>query len=903
MSTRTRAVAPSASSRTKTPVLPEFAPLSKLPETPAELFNSLGITVTATVAQPDPAGKKGPKTQHYALPWKGFDTWRDARDRLRHFENSYTGNIEWVPFNDSTSNDGPMSLNAYPGRAFVERVTNEGDANLELAALSKNGSIPSSPAEAASEWFSLERGALAKRLTDEEVENLAKSTVTVAAFVGDPKDSKDCVLDARDYGIGLTAEEMRRTILTLNRGLKKSKPYLTGKHGQGASSTYQYSDLTLIASRKLNCDKVAFTLVEGAWDIGAKTPTYKYLLIDGKIPEVDMSEEAFPRGTLVRHIGYQAADLFNPLGENSLYGLLMRSLAEPLFPVWLEMYSLRSGGDFKLPTFKGFRRYGRSIRGAVNSLERSWNRTMKGQEDAGDEEGGILHRASEYFDLPKWDFGGRVGEIELGKVKINYWVADPVGRTSKEVRTSQDVLRNWVDPDKTIIMTLDGQTHAEESRAIITGSYGAGLWAVGKYMVVQIDCNDLDARTKYEMFTSTREHAKETPIKKMIIEELVRRLKLDTKLKDLNINLAAADIKKTDNNGEGIASLIKKYLKAAGVSFEQLTRTVEKWVVVDEEQEVPAGKRELPPIEAVEPPTFVKWRFNGTTIKLYPGQRYSFLFETDAAPAYWNPGDQVNSGIKVTAYGVRYTGSGEMRGGRVRCHFECPDDAVVGTTGFIQIQLDYALGQAITNRLPLEVVPKPAPRPPKPDSDDIVAVDPDGKATKVINVKVRKKDFTEVDIPVIPPTAVTRTDPVSLWSNLGWPADPQRAGFSVRQMSGKIHLYYNAEFPPFLDMKRKMSKKSLEEEFVRRYEMKLVLHTIFTLNYDFVDEEDFTTEQKTRIRNLLCATAESLALATKAELEAEAKIKSEENVPLSTPAAANLEEATAIQPQELAGAV
>src|SRR5262249_42177977 len=44
--------------------------------------------------------------------------------------------------------------------------------------------------------------------------------------------------------IGLTATEMPGTILSLNRGNKKSKAWLTGKHGQGASSTYQYSDLT-----------------------------------------------------------------------------------------------------------------------------------------------------------------------------------------------------------------------------------------------------------------------------------------------------------------------------------------------------------------------------------------------------------------------------------------------------------------------------------------------------------------------------------------------------------------------------------------------------------------------------------------------------------------------------------
>jgi len=64
--------------------------------------------------------------------------------------------------------------------------------------------------------------------------------------------------------------------------------------------------------------------------------------------------------------------------------------------------------------------------------------------------------------------------------------------------------------------------------------------------------------------------------------------------------------------------------------------------------------------------------------------------------------------------------------------------------------------------------------------------------------------------------------------------------------------------------------------------MKLVLHTIFTLNYDFADEEEFTEEQKKRVRDILCATAESLALATKSELEIESKLKSEDSAPLET---------------------
>jgi hypothetical protein len=885
------------------PVEPKLPALSSLPSTLLELFRALVLTVKTTITQPDPKGQRKPRKQDYALPWAGFQSWRDARQRLASFETAFARRLAWEPFNDSVNNDGPMSLNAYPGRAFIERVTNEGDANLEAAAANHPGETPSSPAAAVKNWFDLGPEALAVG-DDDEVLRIAREHVTVSGWIGDPKDPKDSIFDARDYGIGLTADEMPSTILSLNRGNKKLKPWLTGKHGQGASSTYQYSDLTLIASRKRGSKTVAFTFVEATWDarggvVIAKTPTYRYLTVDGKIPEVEISESEFPAGTIVRHIGYTSADLLSTFGENSLYGLLMRSLAKPLFPVWLEIFTLRPTKVGGFPVFVGHRRYGRVIRGTINALERAYVATLRATsqsddtaqpsalEDEGDvveqKDGKILHRASEYFQLPKWDYGARTGVGELGRVKLNYWVADPANRPA------QDVLRNWVDPDKTILMTLDGQTHAEESRAIVTGHHGAKLWAVGKYMVVQIDCDELDPRAKYEMFTSTREHAKETPVKKMILEELVRRLSFDTKLQDLNVKLAAADVKRTDDVDDAIGDLIKRYLKAAGVSFDQLTRKVERWTEVDEAKTVPAVKRELPPIEAKEPPTFVRWRLQSEAAKLYPGQKYSFVFETDASPSYWSAADQAKSKIKVLAHGVRYAGAGDMLGGRVRCHFECPQDAVIGTTGFIQVQLDYAVDAAKMHRFQVEIVEKPKPatrRPkPKPDNKD---QDETGEAKKTIMVKVRKKDWSQVEIPVVKPIPVKRDDPPGLWQTLGWPMDPARVGFSIRSLGGKVQLYYNAEFPPFLDLRHRMSKKSLEQEFVTRYEMKLVLHTIFTLNYDFVDEDEFPEEHKKQVRNLLCATAESLALATKSELEIESKLKSEDSAPLASPVAAGL---------------
>ena len=191
-----------------------------MPETPTELFRALALTVSTTVNQPHPNGNKPSRKQDYALPWAGFQSWRDARKRLNHFEKTFK-EVVWMPFNDSDSNDGPMSLNAYPGRAFIERVTNEGDANLEAKAYLVKGPMPTSPAEAAAQWFNLSARSLVTGLGEDAVRELAQKTVTVTGFVGDPKDNKDSIFDARDYGIGLTAAEMPGTILSLNRGNKK----------------------------------------------------------------------------------------------------------------------------------------------------------------------------------------------------------------------------------------------------------------------------------------------------------------------------------------------------------------------------------------------------------------------------------------------------------------------------------------------------------------------------------------------------------------------------------------------------------------------------------------------------------------------------------------------------------
>ena len=76
------------------------------------------------------------------------------------------------------------------------------------------------------------------------------------------------------------------------------------------------------------------------------------------------------------------------------------------------------------------------------------------------------------------------------------------------------------------------------------------------------------------------------------------------------------------------------------------------------------------------------------------------------------------------------------------------------------MQFDFAAGAAKTSRVPVEVVQKPKPpEKRKPDKqNDGDASEGDG-AKRVMKVKIRKKDFTEVDIPIVDPEPVKRADP------------------------------------------------------------------------------------------------------------------------------------------------
>lgn len=293
------------------------------PETAEELFSSLFISQA---------------TKGGIVPWRDFQKelgWRDAAARLRHFEEHFEGGVlEWVPFNGNPANDGVMSMATDPGRALEEAILNGFDALIARKVMNdKDPNPPSSPRDAVERYWGVTESSYTN-LTDAKLRAIAKEGVNMFAWVKNTKQGNDPIYEIRDYGIGMAPEEMPDTILSLNRGHKKSIPYLTGKHGQGSTQAYQFSRLSAVASRKQGSDVVGYTFVKQEWEEGSKTPTFKYLTVGGSLLTARVTDKEFKTGTTVRHIGYH--DKYNqPNGERSLYSLMQRLNAETLLPFWI----------------------------------------------------------------------------------------------------------------------------------------------------------------------------------------------------------------------------------------------------------------------------------------------------------------------------------------------------------------------------------------------------------------------------------------------------------------------------------------------------------------------------------------------------------------------------------------
>jgi len=719
------------------------------------------------------------------------DTANEVTRLLEEFETDQDEHVSWLPFGGRHNNRGTIEVSADPGRSMIERVTNAIDAVLETEHDLHSG-FPScsTPRQAAATWLGVPTTGMSG-MSPAERRALAQR-VSIRVLAGEGRESR--VIEVVDRGVGLSPDEMPKTILSLNESNKLQKHYLCGTYGQGGSSTLAVSEYTFIASRRTADGPVGFTLAryEDLPPEEYKTGHYVYLAINGSVLQSTAGVGEFHPGTIVRHFGYDLSKYTSPLGPTSVYGLLNQMLFDPILPVWLD------------DRVQGYRRV---IKGSRNSL----NGAIDDAEDI--RRGRMLAHHVPSFYISLGDFG-RIG--------VEYWVME---KPSVETKIPS---KAFVNPSKPIILTHHGQNHAELSQALIRRDAAFGY--LTNRVICQVDCDHLSRLAQRQLFVSNREEAREGSVYRLIREELVRILKSDDELSRLNVQAREESRHEQDETAiREVRKEVARILRVQGmVPSEPVGGAISQGGVSDKPAHPRAPRKPPKPLDLNDPPTYIRILWEGNRpIEVYPGQRRYLRIETDANSSYHDAHNPERSKINVIITGEAFIfrGSTPLQGGRMRVICEGSSGANVGDVGSLRVELTRPGLITLHDERTLSIVDTPK-------------VLPDEKRISMPDFEVLAVDGPE--------------DP--MWSTLGWPDRPEEVASSAQAENGKLVIYYSKAFPQYVNVLQKFERSDCAKarSFSERYKIWVAVHSLLLHQHQqesltkLADEDDEHAELRER---------------------------------------------------------
>ena len=726
------------------------------------------------------------------------------------------GECAWLPIGGRENNRGTIELSADPGRSAVERLTNGIDAVLEAQYELHNG-IPEcrSPKEAASAWLNVPEGGLSQ-LTTTQRRALAQQ-VSVKILAGEGRESR--ILEIRDTGIGLSPDSMAGTILSLNESNKMQKHYLAGAYGQGGSSSFAPSKWTLIASRHDGLPIIGFTIVRYQ-DLPPETykmGRYVYLTLNGKVLETEQPVAVFEPGTLVTHFGYDLSPYPSPVGPNSFYGLLNEVLFDPVLPVWLD--------DFEV---HGYRRV---IKGSRNALN--------GAVDEGDEE---RRRTNLSHNIPL--FFTSLG-ADYGRIGVEYWVLERPNKQNKKPSAA------FVNPSRPIVLTLNGQNHAELPQALVRRS--AELPYLTQRLICHISCDYLTPVAKRALFASTREDVRRGAVDDLVQQELIRILRSDDELARLNNEAREQGREEQDESAvQQMRNEVARLLRLQGVDVGSGTgsKAASEPGPEDRPKRPPPPRPPPPSIELHEPPTYIKlvWP-DGEDIKFYREQRRYIRVVTDAASNYHNALDPAQSRINfiVVGEGVTPRGSTPLEAGRLRLIAEGSNSGAIGDAGTIRVELSRPGAPTLFDERPFKIVDVPTAKPA-----------PQRATLPLFELE-----------PVNGPTD-------NHWIDLAWPDDVNEVASQALIEEGKLVIYYSTVFPKYARHRQALEQRDLSKanSYTKRYEIWLAVHSLMLREQQLksegdaltISDEDESSEAREREERVRVATLSALFAAREVQI-------------------------------------
>lgn len=495
------------------------------------------------------------------------------------------GPENWRPYGDNQNNAGTFeNQQASPENALVEKITNGIDSLLTLNCRlhhmnpedSSNPQLPKTSHEAVAQFFGVQEGRWQNASEGQRREAASKLQIIVT------EDKKRPNVAVFDDGEGQNPSNFPQTFLSLARGNKNKIPFVQGKYNVGATGAVVFCGAKhryqmIISRRNAELEdadnRIGFTLVRlhvltEEEENTMKLSWYEYLVIDGEIPFVEaealdlgIEGREFHSGSVVKMYSYQLTNA--SMATTDLWRNLNVLLYDPALPVLIcEKREYSQHSDTKVM---------------------SGNKT----------------RIKIHFEKEE-----NKGKLFLKDMRLSLFkcqIPVTVYVFPRDYKNTEYIRRNSVS------FMLNGQVQGSESRSFI--SQRLGFRALREQMMVCVDCSQITASHRQELFMASRDRMKAGEDYNLLSEELAALLRSDGDLKALDKEYKGQDFRSAGNDDEIVKTMFEG-LKKNGNIQRLFTGTPGAFSVFEQKSERPAPAdegeaSEQPAVELKPYPTFL----------------------------------------------------------------------------------------------------------------------------------------------------------------------------------------------------------------------------------------------------------------------------------------------------------
>lgn len=411
----------------------------------------------------------------------------------------------WRPYGGPQAAGIFFGQQANPTAALADKVVNCIDARLTRECL-RRGIDPEGPdtpptmAEAVEKFFKVTAGDFSE-VSERRRRELAESIVLAAD--GTRERPNIMVVDA---GEGQHPDDFDNTFLSLMTGNKQRIPFVQGQFNMGGTGVLRYAGsegYQLILSRRapelLNGkeDCWGFTLMRHhPARPGEKSSYWEYCLGDaGSVLRVApraldlLPDGALHYGTVIKLWNYQLPPSAKTNITLDLWRELNRRLWAPALPVLVwEKRDYRGHSPTKLLL-------GNRVRIQVD--DRDW------------------------LDGPPISIHATLGPLGMRHIEVSVF---KVGYRKSD----------YASQDEAILFTVNGQTQASLGRTFLRSPTRANLGYLADYVLVHVDCTDVDTAVRERIFMASRDRMEDGPGRKEIEEALAEALSQHEELRRLD---------------------------------------------------------------------------------------------------------------------------------------------------------------------------------------------------------------------------------------------------------------------------------------------------------------------------------------------------------------------------------